>query len=84
MGTSMPSQAESTLQSADSALSAEIQENARLDQGLTWEYCGPPPKGHPLTIEMGISPTSTTPIAISADGANFFRLEDKVLLQGRC
>lgn len=53
---------------------------SRLDEGLTWEYCGLPPgqKSWRPRVEQDL----TTPIEISSDGAEFFHLKNEALLQG--
>jgi LPS-assembly protein len=53
----------------------------RLDTGLSWDYCGPPPPDlGPLRLPP--QPEPGAPITLSADGADLFPEQQRALLQG--
>lgn len=56
------------------------QDLARLDAGLTWEYCGLPPEKK--SWKPLLTQNAATATEISADGAEFFHLKDIALLHG--
>ncbi len=54
---------------------------SRLEEGLDWAYCGPPPPGTG-GLPSSPLPEPQEPILLSADGAELYRLEDRVALTG--
>lgn len=64
----------------DSNVILTEQDLARLDAGLTWEYCGLPPEKKSWKVPLAKS--AAVSVEISADGAEFFRLKDLALLRG--
>ncbi len=54
---------------------------ARLEQGLDWAHCGPPPSGG-SGFARSPQPEKNEPIHMAADGAELFRREDRARLTG--
>lgn len=52
---------------------------SRLEEGLSWAHCGPPPSGDRFTAPL---PDADQPIELSADAAELFHLENRALLRG--
>lgn len=53
---------------------------SRLEEGLTWTNCGPPPGGD--RFDPGPLAVADQPIELSADAAKLFHLENRALLRG--
>ncbi len=56
-------------------------DTSRLDRGLEWAYCGPPPESAD-TFRLAAQPDPYEPVEMEADSAQIYRLENRASMQG--